>query len=302
MAAATSDHQGAEIHCLPMFTRWDVERAVKAAKLDGPQVCIMLVLLTCTDDGTTFIPPEFSPSLTALAAATGYCKASVATHLAKLEAAQWLTRDKPATAVALRYRETTNYQPQIPPGLVHLLDRSSRWTSPARGRVQHVDGYPSSSRTSANREADETAAPDPSSSRTSPGAGHNQNNPSRPNTRPNTQRSRADYDDPQFADFWGTYPKKVGKRAAWKQWLLAVKRADPAEIITGTKRYAAQLADDGTDPKYIKDPSGWLSADRWADEPPAAPRRPASGHVPYQDPEDQSAYLEPMFPDEEDNP
>lgn len=107
------------------------------------------------------------------------------------------------------------------------------------------------------------------------------------------------YDDPEFAEWWAAYPKKTGKRAALQAFGQAVKRADLADILSGTKRYADERA--GQEAKYTKDPSGWLNADRWADEPAAAGRRPP-GHRPYRDPDDQSAYAQPMFPDEEDTP
>jgi hypothetical protein len=104
---------------------------------------------------------------------------------------------------------------------------------------------------------------------------------------------RRDYDDPQFGEFWSAYPKRTGKRAAWKSWLAAVKRAGPAEIIAGARAYAAVRA--GEDPTYTKDPVGWLNADRWADE--LAPAARHNGHRPYRDPEDQSAYYESMWPE-----
>lgn len=115
-----------------------------------------------------------------------------------------------------------------------------------------------------------------------------------------TSPSKRDYDDPEFAEWWTAYPKKVGKRPALQAFGHALKRAPFADILAGTKRYAEQRA--GQEAKFTKDPSGWLNADRWADEAPAGAGRTASGYRPYHDPDDQSGYAQPMFPDEEDIP
>ena len=72
-----------------------------------------------------------------------------------------------------------------------------------------------------------------------------------------------------------------------------MKRADFAEIMAGTKRYAELRADE--DPQYTKHPTTWLTSDCWADEvPPARPRRPA-GRDAHQNPPDESGYLQSMF-------
>lgn len=85
------------------------------------------------------------------------------------------------------------------------------------------------------------------------------------NTKPSSSAPPTD-DDPDFAAFWGAYPRKVGKGQARKAWLKAVKTATPAAIIAGARRYAEQRQ--GQDPQYTAHPATWLNGERWADQPP----------------------------------
>lgn len=90
---------------------------------------------------------------------------------------------------------------------------------------------------------------------------------------PSPSRKREECDDPRFAEFWSAYPRKVGKRAAWKQWEAATAKrgTDPAAIIKAALRYADKRA--GEDPRYTAHPATWLSQGRYDDEdqpePPA---------------------------------
>lgn len=74
----------------------------------------------------------------------------------------------------------------------------------------------------------------------------------------------------KFAEFWSAYPKKVGKRAAERRFREALKRASHEEIMAGVRRYADAVRAAGTEPRHVKNPEGWLNADRWADEVQAA--------------------------------
>lgn len=79
----------------------------------------------------------------------------------------------------------------------------------------------------------------------------------------------------RFDDFWAAYPKRVGKDAARKAYLKALKRIDEDRIVAGALRYAndANLPDK----QFIPDPSSWLNAGRWDDEP-CPPK--TNGHAP----------------------
>jgi hypothetical protein len=87
------------------------------------------------------------------------------------------------------------------------------------------------------------------------------------------QGGTSDGDDvPDFDRWWLCYPKKVGKGAARKAYdrIVTTGAASPAELLAGAMRYAAARTDQ--DPRYTKDPGGWLNAERWTDEIQAAPQ------------------------------
>lgn len=84
----------------------------------------------------------------------------------------------------------------------------------------------------------------------------------------------------RFDDFWAAYPKRVGKDAARKAYLKALKRADEDRIISGATRYASDA--NLPEKQFIPDPSSWLNSGRWDDEPcppkvnPALMARPST--------------------------
>ena len=66
-----------------------------------------------------------------------------------------------------------------------------------------------------------------------------------------------------FEEFWKTYPRRVGKRTAFKAWERAIKRAGEEEILVG----AQALAKDPNLPQeqFIPHPTTWLNRDGWED-------------------------------------
>lgn len=92
-------------------------------------------------------------------------------------------------------------------------------------------------------------------------------------TRTRASNPTTDAYTPEFEAFWQTYPRKKDKRAAWKAWKAALKRADPEAIITAAKAEARRPCE----LKFRKYPASWLNADAWEDEPdqqPAANMQP----------------------------
>ena len=69
-----------------------------------------------------------------------------------------------------------------------------------------------------------------------------------------------------FDTFWQLYPRKVGKDDARKAFIVAAKKTDPALIIAGASRYAAD-PNLPTDKTYIPYPGKWLRGGHWDDEP-----------------------------------
>lgn len=72
-----------------------------------------------------------------------------------------------------------------------------------------------------------------------------------------------------FAEFWKTYPKKVGKDAAEKAWNRKVKSTETIKAIIEAVRTQAQSdawKKDGG--QFVPNPATWLNAGRWKDEMP----------------------------------
>lgn len=78
----------------------------------------------------------------------------------------------------------------------------------------------------------------------------------------------ASEDAQRFDEFWSRYPKKVSKKRARERWRSAIKKTDPDVILAGLDRYVAFLSQPDQWQKP-KDPDGWLSGEKWADELPA---------------------------------
>jgi len=76
-----------------------------------------------------------------------------------------------------------------------------------------------------------------------------------------------------FEAFYAAYPWHTGRQAAVKAWTKAVKAADPADIVAGACRYAA---DTNRDPAFTKQPATWLNQGCWDDDPLPARRRGGS--------------------------
>jgi uncharacterized protein YdaU (DUF1376 family) len=80
-----------------------------------------------------------------------------------------------------------------------------------------------------------------------------------------------------FEAFWDRYPRKEGKKAAFRAWQVAKKLVEQASLLAGVERYAK--ACQGKDPRYVAHPTTWLNQGRWDDQP-AGPAAPQPGYVP----------------------
>jgi len=67
-----------------------------------------------------------------------------------------------------------------------------------------------------------------------------------------------------FAEFYMAYPRKVGKEAARKAFLLATKKVDASVILAGARRYASDPNLPGK--QFIPYPATWLNHGQWDDE------------------------------------
>lgn len=70
---------------------------------------------------------------------------------------------------------------------------------------------------------------------------------------------------PTFDDFYEIYPVKKSKDAARRAWAKAIKRADPADIVDGARRFAGDP--NLPEKQFIKHPATWLNGGCWEDDP-----------------------------------
>lgn len=82
----------------------------------------------------------------------------------------------------------------------------------------------------------------------------------------------------RFDEFWSTYPKKVGKKAAQNAWKKAKPDAELFKRIIQAVE-AAKVSDQWTrgNGQYIPHPATWLNQGRWDDE--LDPATPAGGQI-----------------------
>ena len=69
-----------------------------------------------------------------------------------------------------------------------------------------------------------------------------------------------------FEEFYKRYPRKIGRGAARKAYLKAVKIDSHDEIMEGLENAIVYWRQEGTDKQFIPHPSTWLNQERWADE------------------------------------
>lgn len=83
-------------------------------------------------------------------------------------------------------------------------------------------------------------------------------------SRPMNHPNKPSNETPEFDLFWKSYPIKVGKAAAQKAWVKAIKVETADVIIAGAIRYAD---DPNRHPSFTAHAATWLNAHRWNDSP-----------------------------------
>lgn len=86
----------------------------------------------------------------------------------------------------------------------------------------------------------------------------------------------------RFERFWAAYPRKVGRDAAWREWL----KRSPGNALTDTM--IAKVREQQASPQWLKDggqfiphPRTWLHQGRWQDELEVTPKNADEyGHTP----------------------
>lgn len=98
------------------------------------------------------------------------------------------------------------------------------------------------------------------------------------------QASRPSGYPTEFENAWEAYGRKGAKKTAYAEWQRATKRATVQTISAAIRPYVASTPD----VKFRKDFERWLKGDCW--ESAVVPARTGTGHQPYRDHEDDSAY------------
>ena len=105
---------------------------------------ILLVLCGRMMQGSTLIPREHSPSLTRLAAGTGWDRRTIMRYLNALEKAGWLIRHRPDPDKARREHARTNYT-VLMPGLgassAQARDTGTRGLGASSAQARDTDPY-----------------------------------------------------------------------------------------------------------------------------------------------------------------
>lgn len=71
---------------------------------------------------------------------------------------------------------------------------------------------------------------------------------------------------PEFESFWNEYPRKLGKKEAYKTWNTVIKKGElPQVIITCAANYKKQCDDRKTETQFIKHPKTFLNEERYKD-------------------------------------
>lgn len=71
---------------------------------------------------------------------------------------------------------------------------------------------------------------------------------------------------PEFESFWNEYPRKLGKKEAYKTWNTVIKKGEsPQVIIQCASNYKKQCDDRKTETHFIKHPKTFLNEERYKD-------------------------------------
>jgi hypothetical protein len=86
-----------------------------------------------------------------------------------------------------------------------------------------------------------------------------------------TPRASARETEPdRFDEFWTTYDKRRGRKAALAKYRIALKKPGVTEdlLIAAAAAYIEWQRFDGKHPHFTKDPATWLHGEHWTDERP----------------------------------
>lgn len=74
--------------------------------------------------------------------------------------------------------------------------------------------------------------------------------------------------DGDFAQFWSSYPRKAGKKAAEKAFAKAMEKTDLDTLLGTLEKHKQTLQWTKDGGQFIPNPATWLNQERWNDEIP----------------------------------
>ena len=224
------------------------ERAVKDRQLGNAAFRVLAAIASYADqDGRCF------PSLRRIGEDLGYSKQAIHRQVKVLIAAGYVTQQRRRSRNGSE--SSSHYQ------ILHQAAESG-----GRGRQHEVDSRQRQVNPPSTSEVDAPSTSEVDASNTPLNTPFNNVLPMLPPKGNSSSPANL------FILFWLLYPRKVGKGDAEKAFMAAIKETPPDTILAGTRRYADQVRQDGTQPKYVKYPAGWLRAKRWLDEDEAGGR------------------------------
>jgi hypothetical protein len=78
----------------------------------------------------------------------------------------------------------------------------------------------------------------------------------------------------RFDEFWETYDKRRGRKAAVAKYRLALRKPGVTAdlLIASAAAYIEWQRSEGKHPEFTKDPATWLNGEHWTDERVARPQ------------------------------
>ena len=202
-------------------------------QLATSRIVVLHALATFTNEETH----ECYPSLETLMRHTGLSRNAIRAAFKDLEAYGWLTRRH-------RTARTTVYRINIDA----ITDANRRERKPKECGAVEAPVTPLEAPVDAETPAPVPAVPAPV----------------KKTKKKSSTPARVESD---FLDFYAAYPRHVGKEAARRAFVKAVKAGTPAaDIVEGARRYASATAAAGTETRYVAYPATWLNAGRWSDD------------------------------------
>jgi hypothetical protein len=224
---------------------------------------------------------QCNPSIRELVLGTSMSESTVRRAIRELEKRGWLNVTR--TSGGHRFSSSNSFELRAPPlseetGDTPVADDSGQDCHPCQGRHPTPVAGDTLPLSIVTPRKEKRKAKEKSEEEDSLQLDLGEQDSGRRSQSPSSQtETDADFDEFYqrcFEEFYRCYPKRVARAAALRAYRGALKKgATPAEILVGAMRAAAAYQRDAerrgheTAHQFAKNPSSWLNAECWADEP-----------------------------------